>query len=283
MTLASPDVADLSDDLDAELASNSIVDPRTVPARFSNLKAMAASALHYHQACQTNNEQTLAMRFGAGVHALVLGTPYVVWHGKDRRAKGYKDFAAYHADVPILTLKEDAAAQSLASAIMRHPLAYPLLFGYDATIEQQIEWSWMGKACTSRPDSRQGSKLLADLKTTQCADPVRFGRDAIWRGYHAQLAYYAMAIEHLTGSQPNDLYIVAVESKRPHAITVMQVSDEARDQGMRLCRTWFERLLVCEHSNVWPAYSESIVRLDPLGDDLNITIGGIALNDEEQP
>lgn len=275
-------VVDLSEELETEIATNSIVDPRTVPARFSNLKHMARSALHYWDSVQSDRESTIAMRFGRGVHAMVLGQPYIVWPGKDRRAKGYKEFAKEHADKEIMTRKEHVVASGLSQAILRHPIAAPLLFDYSSVIEEQIAWSWMGKACTSRPDSRQASSILVDLKTTQCAEPVKFERDAMWRAYHAQLAYYEMAIEHLTGTSPKDSYIVAVESKRPYAITVLKLTDEAREQGRKLCRLWFERLLVCEQSNSWPAYTESICRFDVPDNDFNVTIDGVAFNEDSE-
>lgn len=272
-------VAELSDDLDTELATNSIVDPRTVPVRFSRLKNLARSGLHYYDSVQSDTESTIAMRFGSGVHAMVLGDPFIVWPGKDRRAKGYKEFAAQHADKAIMTRAESAVATSIFSALTSHPLAGPLLFSAGATFEQTIEWDWMGRACTSRPDSRTGSEILVDLKTTQCAEPSKFERDAVFRGYHAQLAFYEMAIAHLTGSPPKDSYIVAVESKRPYAVTVLRLTDEARDHGQRLCRGWFERLRVCEASNAWPGYSESIVPLGLLDGDINITIDGIPFDE----
>jgi hypothetical protein len=275
-------VAELSDELESELAANSIVDPRTVPVRFSALKHMARSALHYHDAIQSDREQTIAMRFGAGVHAMVLDQPFVVWHGKDRRAAGYKEFAAAHTHVPILTRKEHDVAHALATAILQHPIAAPLLFDAGAILEQQIAWQWGDRACTSRPDSRRGSEILVDLKTTQCAEPGKFERDASFRGYHAQLAFYELAIEHATGTAPRESFVVAVESKRPHAITVLRLTDEARDAGQRLCRTWFERLLVCEASNTWPAYSESVCQLGVIDGDYGITIDGVAFT-EEQP
>jgi hypothetical protein len=271
---------DLSEDLVDELAASSIVDPRTVPVRFSRLKNIARSALHYWDSVQSDNDPTIAMRFGSGVHAMVLGEPFIVWPGKDRRAKGYKEFAVEHADKAIMTRSEASIATALFSAITAHPLAGPLLFGEGAIMEQQIEWQWMGRDCTSRPDSRIGSEVLIDLKTTQSAEPAKFERDAVYRGYHAQLAFYELAIEYSTGSRPKDSYIVAVESKRPYAITVLRLTDEARDHGLRLCRTWFERLRVCEESNVWPGYSESVCPLGLLDGDINITIDGIPFNEE---
>lgn len=242
------------------------VDPRTVPVRFSNLKHMARSALHYWDAVQLDREDTLAMRLGRGAHAMVLGEPVIRWSGKTRQGKAWERFKAEHQDKEILNAKEWATAEGIANAIRRHPIAAPLLFEGGAILEQTIEWEWLGRRCTSRPDSRRGSSIVTDLKTTQSADPERFRFDALKRAYHAQLAFYGLATQHLTGKAPDELYAVAVESKRPHAVTVLRLTDEARTAGEKMCRAWFERLLTCEASDHWPAYSDAIVTFDAPGE-----------------
>lgn len=251
------------------------VDPRTVPVRFSNLKHMAASALHYLDAVQTDRDDTIAMRFGRGTHALIFGQPVVKWDGKTRNGKVWDAFKATNAHAEIMNVKEWAAAESIASALRNHSLAAPLLFDHGAVHEEQIAWEWLGRACTSRLDMHRPG-VLVDLKTTKCADPVRFERDAYWRGYHAQLAFYSLAYRHKYGESPAASYIVAVESKRPHAIVVMHVPPAALEVGEMQCRGWFERLLACEASNAWPGYSESVVefRLPSEASPPNITIDG---------
>jgi hypothetical protein len=274
--IATQIVADLSTKLTAELAANEspapapeerkFIDPRTIPVRFSSLKHIARSALHYLDAVQLDRDDTLAMRIGRGGHALTLGMPAIKWTGgksgkapRNPKNKEWQKFQKQHADKEILSESEWAKAEGIANAIRRHPIASELLFTGDTVLEQQIVWEYLGRKCTSRPDARRGSEFVADLKTTQCAEPEKFKRDALWRGYNAQLAFYAAAAEYLTGVHINDLYVIAVESKRPFAITVLRLDDEARIAGERLYRGWFERLLVCEASNYWPAYTDSIV------------------------
>lgn len=250
---------ELADQLEANEVERQFVDPRTVPVRFSNLKHIARSPLHYLDAVQVDRDDTLAMRLGRGAHAMVLGMPVVKWTGKTRQGKAWDAFRAEHepAGVEILNTKEWTTAEGIANAIRRHPIAAPLLFE-GATLEETIEWEWLGRKCTSRPDSRRGGAIVTDLKTTQCAEPAKFSRDAMFRGYNAQLAFYGLAVQHLTGRAPDDLYVVAVESKRPFAITVLRIDDDARLQGEKLCRLWMERLLTCEASNAWPAYTDAI-------------------------
>lgn len=247
-------LADQIDEPDAVPA----VDPRTIPVRFSRLKHMALSPLHYWDACQADRDDTLAMRLGRGTHAMVLGEPVVCYPGR-RVGKAWEQFAARHEGSEILNEREWDVAAGISRNILRHPIAVELLLGPEVTREQTIEWAWMGRACTSRPDARLGGRIVTDLKTTRCAEPYRFQRDATSMGYPAQLAFYAMATAAVTGQDVEELYVVAVESKRPYAVTVLRLEDEARLAGMQQCRLWFERLLQCEAADDWPAYTGAVV------------------------
>lgn len=244
------------------------IDPRTIPVRFSNLRHIARSPLHYLDAVQEDREDTLAMRLGRGAHALVLGVPVVKWPGKQRRGKTWAAFQAEHEGAEILNEGEWEQAANMADAIRRHPIASELLLADSVVREHAFEWTWLKRRCSSRPDARASDgRAVTDFKTTKNADPERFQRDAAFRAYNAQLAFYGLAVEHLTGRQPEDLYVVAVESKRPYPVTVLRLADSAREQGEKLCRVWMERLLVCEASNHWPAYTESIVDFTVPDDD----------------
>lgn len=257
------------------LDARPIIDPRTVRVRFSRLRCMAASALHYWQAVQDDRPDTIAMRFGRGVHALVLGTPVIRWTGKTRQGKAWEAFKARHADKEILNTKEWDRAHGIFEAIRRHPIANDAIFGNDAILEETIDWSFGGRACTSRPDSRTGVERLVDLKTTRCAEPTKFERDAMWRGYPAQFSFYGHAIRDRFGAFPRESLCVAVEPVKPFAITVLELTPNALNQGEKMWRLWWEKLMVCEASNAWPAYTDSIVKLDvPTDDDFAITIGG---------
>ncbi|TXH41047.1 MAG: hypothetical protein E6Q97_38585 [Desulfurellales bacterium] len=263
-------IAALTAELSLELEQNAapvVVDPRTLAVRFSNLKHIAKSPLHYYDAVQTDRDDTLAMRLGRGAHAMVLGEPVIQYPGR-RAGAAWEAFKAEHADKEILNAKEWHIASSVNAAIRRHPDAQRLLLGSEVVREQQITWEWLGRRCTSRPDARAfNASFLCDLKTTQCADPEKFWRDAMWRGYHAQLAFYALAVRHATGVEPSDLFVMAVESKRPYAVTVLRLDDSARIAGEKMCRLWMERLLACEASNAWPAYTDAVVTVSALDND----------------
>jgi hypothetical protein len=231
------------------------------PCRFSWLKAMALSPLHCAHSAEKGWEQSLAMRMGSAVHAILFGQPYALWSGKVRNGKAWEAFQEEHHDALILNARELAEAQGVASAVEQHKEASRLLFADDAVIEQRIHWKTLGRECAGTPDVRAGGYIV-DLKTTKCADPQRFIRDATFRAYHAQLAWYLDGVLQAGLGTPAEAYIVAVESTPPHPVTVLKLTDNAIDQGRRMCRVWLERLLACERANHWPGYVESVVDFD---------------------
>lgn len=271
------DVESLSAELRDELAESSrrrIIDPRTVPVRFSRLKKFSQSAAHYFAACQFDDSDSLAMRIGRGTHALLFGAPLVVWPQR-RQGKAWDSFEAANAGKEILTTSEHAKALGMANAIRRHSLAAPLLFN-GTVLEREIHWNVEGRRCQGTPDC-VGPGRVVDLKTAQTSEPDRFTRKATWMSYHAQLAWYQDGLELAGKQRPEECYIVAVESSEPYAVTVLRLTERTLDQGRRLSRLWWERLRVCEASNEWPAYTQSIVEFDLPDNDAD----GLIIDGEE--
>lgn len=272
-------VEDLSSELASQLETNEaeriVVDPATVPLRFSRLRHMSASALHYWQSVQDDKDDTIAMRFGRGVHALVLGTPVIRWPGKTRQGKAWESFKAQHSDKEILNTKEWDRAHGIYDAIRRHPIACDLVFGAGAVREELIEFEMNGRKCTSRPDVRFDADVLVDLKTTRCAEPRKFSRDATFRGYHAQFSFYGRALRERFGAFPKESLCVAVETVKPFPITVLELKADDLNAGEKMWRLWFEQVLVCEAAGRYPAYTDVIERLEVVdAEDVSLVIGG---------
>jgi hypothetical protein len=207
------------------------------------------------------------------VDTAVLGGPSMVVYDGTRRGKAWDEFKAAHDGAEIVTATEAAVAAPVIEAVMRHEHAMHLLGS--GTVKRRINWSWLGRECSGEPDV--AGQYLVDLKTTRCAEPGRFTRDAIWRGYHAQLAWYRNGMLLSGLEPPTELFIVAVETSAPYPVTVLRLTERAIEQGERLCRVWMERLLACEATNEWPGYVQSSVDLDVPDDDLELTFG----DDEE--
>lgn len=275
-----PEVEQMSAELRDELAANDVrrmSDPREQPVRFSHLKSMGMSAAHCLNSFRNDERrESLAMRVGSGSHALMFGQQVVTYPGKVRRGKDYDAFKSCNPSAIILSAKEMMKAQSIALALRSHPRARELMHAPGVIYERTILWEQNGRRRRSTPDALVPGKYIIDLKTTRCAEPGKFARDAARMAYHGQLADYRDAVEATTGHRL-PCYIIAVESEAPYNVSVMPLTDRALDKGQALVRLWFERLRACEDSGSWPGYCEAETPFDVPDDDF----AGLVFGDEE--
>lgn len=237
------------------------------PVHFSTLKHMARSPAHYRAAVLAPRESTPAMRLGTSVHAVVLGQPYVIWHGASRRGKEWDAFEAKHATSLILSEDEYQRALWCADALSNNRDAASLLRGAH---EVECEWTAFGRRAAGRLDVL-GDGYVTDLKTASSAHPETFVRAGLRLAYHAQLAWYLDGVRMPAGRG----FIVAVEPSPPFAVTVFELSPRCLDEGRKLIRMWMEQLAQCESANEWPEYAQSIVPFDvPDHDEPTLIIDG---------
>ena len=241
-----------------------MIDPRSLPCRYSALKQFAQSPLHYWNAMQGSYEESLSMRLGSGAHALLFDTPLVVWEGKTRNGKAWDSFKEEHADTLILSQSELAKAEAMRGALRGNRLAMSVLFGPGMVHEQRIDWEWNGRAYRSTPDGASKT-VLADLKCLRSSKPD----DVMWQSkkaaYHAQAAMYRRALNE-RGASIGDCFLVVVENKAPHPVTVMRFTPMALEQGERSLVFWDEQRRACEDANEYPGYVQSVVDLDLPGE-----------------
>lgn len=264
-------VIDLSSRLAMELAANDEdskrIDPATVPLRFSTLKMFAQSPLHYWYAVQNGYDETLSMRIGSGAHAILFGQPYTVWTGKVRNGKAWDAFEADHAGELILNARELEQAQAIANSVRSHATASRLLFTPGTFVEQRIDWEWQGRKFRSTPDAANRTTCI-DLKCLRSADPDKVMWQSSKMFYHAQAALYRRALNS-TGHSIKENYLIVVENKPPHPVTVLRFTDTALEMGDRSCALWMEKLRNCEIGGVYPSYTQTIVDLELPGNGLD--------------
>jgi hypothetical protein len=275
------------DDVEAALEEQQVDAPvaastRDNPLRYSVLKEMKKSAEHARAAALRQSDgPSLAMRLGSGCHALTFGTPeVVVFEGKQRRGKEWTAFEKEHPGKVILNKKEFAKAKGMADSIKSHPVASRVLFAKDSILEQRIDWEWNGRKWRSTPDMRS-FRTCGELKTSRCADPDWFWRDALRMSYHVQQAIYRRAIHQLTGVKPRDIYIFVVESVYPYVVTPFQLSERSLEHGDMLAQRWHEEFLRCEETGKWPGYTDGIAELDvyEIEDESEMAVARVMAND----
>lgn len=246
----------------AHAESKPLVDPRTLPVRFSRLKQFSLSAAHYLHSCQGEIHDSLALRMGSGVHAGLFEDRPLVCYDGIRSGKVWDRFERKQDPrAVILNAREHAIATGIVKSVRKHERAMQLLFD-GTTREHTFEWQFCGRGCRSTPDAYVAGVRNVDLKSTRTAEPRRFARDAIARHYHAQMAFYAEALQEHTGKLHGEDYLVAVENVAPYNVVVWRLTDRTMEIGARMCRLWFEQLLGCEASGHYPGYVESDVDLE---------------------
>ncbi len=165
------------------------------------------------------------------------------------------------AGVVLVSKEQHDRAHAIANAIKANEVAQRVLFAPKAECEKRIDWTWNGRAWRSTPDARM-FRVLAELKTTRCAQPDVFRWDVQRMGYHAQLAIYRHAIEQAEGWKPRDVYLFAVETTPPYVVVPYKLSERSLEHGWRKAQEWHARWLECEAKGEWPGYTTGVEELD---------------------
>lgn len=273
-----PEALKISGDLRDELAAGKVIDPRTVPVRFHHLRAMAQSAAHAWHAFQGSEDETLSMRLGAGVHALLLGQPVVVWdqpaakgEGKaPRNGKAWDAFQKEHRGATILNRTEHDRASRVADAFRANAHAELLLTSPGSVYERTILWTQDGRTRRTTPDI-SAPVFVGEVKTTRSADPRWFRRDCRKLAYHAQVADQCLAIEADSGRRPDEAFIIAVETDPPYVVQVFRLTTQDLAHGENLCRRWMAALLEAEKANAWGGYADGVVDIGIQSEELEQT------------
>lgn len=235
---------------------------------WSDLKVIEQSPAHFRWRLENKPPvQTPSMRYGSLLHCLVLGGKFVSYPG-ERRGNAWKDFEAANEGAFIVTQKELGRCLEASRQVLSDPVAGPYLRG-----DKEREWKaqMFGRACGGRIDV-SGKTFTVDLKFTRTTDPAKLQRQALQMGWHAQIAWY-MEARRALGEDPGEGVLVAIESKEPHPVTVMRLTERCLLEGAKQNRLWLERLQACEEADHWPGYVQAPIPLDVV-EDANILVFG---------
>jgi hypothetical protein len=245
------------------------VQTETPRLRFSQLKLMSQSAMHYQYRLEHELKSTPAMIKGSAVHAVIAGTGRVVEYTLTKTKQGptWEKFEAEHEGAYIFSPAQYRSVNGMAEAVLKHTEACELLMRH-THVEETIHFDYCGRPCRTTPDAWASDRVV-ELKTSMTSEPEQFMRHAQRMHYHGQLAFHLHGVaakldgaQSLEDAPARDAYIVAVEATAPHPVTVLRLSAQAIDLGARAVRLWFERLRSCEASNAWPPYAQSIIEWD---------------------
>ena len=226
----------------------------------SGLDQFRKSPAHFRawQDGTTKNESSPALEFGTAVHMAILepelfALNYTLFTG-DRRNKDGK--MAYEAVIASgktpLNQEQWDNITGAAAAVHAHPAAAPLLNGIQT--EVSCFDSWNGVKVKARIDGLAKDYII-DVKTTQDASPVAFGKSCAQFRYHVQAAWY----QRITGV--NRFIFIAVEKEAPYGVACYELDEQAISLGHIIIEEQLRTYVECEQLNSWPCYSSHIQSL----------------------
>ena len=233
------------------------------------LSDLAVSAAHY-KARRLDAPTFPAAALGSAVHALVLeperavtdvltAPTEVLGKSGSKNTNAYRDWAAAQAPgAMILSADEYDAAQYTRDSVLAHPIAAELLQGGSA--ECSMFWTdGMGQRRKCRPDYLS-TRGYVDLKTTICAKPEVFGKQAANLHYHWSAAW-TVDIGHGLASVLSDYYFIAVEKTAPWAVCVFSTPQDLVDLAREEIAPLYHLYRACVEYDTWPSYSQDIETL----------------------
>lgn len=230
---------------------------------FSDLKKIADSGVQYIHGLSRRFEPTRAMLIGTGVHHIVLGkrptSKVAFFPGEKRVGNEWKAFAAAHPDHDILTKPESDEAEAIATAVLTDPVAREYLDGGE--YEVPLTWEDSGIRCsTSGVDivQRQHNRI-GDLKTTNTTEIEKWQRQAFSFSYHCQMAWYRRGCRANGIDCSGGMFVLGVDTKAPHEVVVLEMSEDLIDLGERTVSLWMEKLKVYIDSRQFPGRAQSPV------------------------
>ena len=205
--------------------------------------------------------QKLAM-FRA-VHTLVLEPSqweleYAIYSGRrDKRTKAYQAFLSLNEGKTVLTPDEYSQAMDISAAVLAHPWVVELLEDGDTYTEGPMFWEDIDAGeCKGKADILHSSPsrgiILADLKTFATTDGRAIARQGGLSGWHLQAAHYLAGAQAMFGDLPASAFLIGVEAKAPHDVTVAQWSPDTLRAAEAERRGLLMRLRECVSAERWP-------------------------------
>lgn len=212
-------------------------------------------------------EEKAAFDLGRAAHKAMTGKggPVVVVDAKDWRTKAAQEArdAAYAAGATPLLAEQAVQVRTFVQAARRqmreHGIGDPFEGGEN---EMSLIWRqddvW-NRAMVDTLDTF--ARVQTDLKTSHdYADPARWIRRSMEYGLDIRAAHYLDGTAAIYGA--GWVYrCVVVETKFPHALSVVELDAETIDLGRRklaYARDLWRRSL---DTGVWPAWSHAVVRV----------------------
>lgn len=241
--------------------------------RWSKLRNMRKSPLHYKHALSGVDEDTTALRTGSALHTLVFepelyDSRFTVYRASKAKGEGAKKnweaFQEANKDKTILDADEELRALGMADAIAKSS-ARQYIAPSRGRAEIPLTWTdaRTGLLCKCRLDFVTLDSLALDLKSTRSGEQRNFGRQAWNLGYFHQAYFYSLGLAAVTGRKAEDIpfLFVAVESDAPHDAALFEICQETQYAAKEEVDALMDRLVECQSRDKWPGRYEKIEML----------------------
>ena len=226
------------------------------------------SALNPERDPEDDEEETEALRIGRAAHLLllepalfhaqVIARPPMFDSWRTNAAKAWRAEKQLEG-FTVLNPDEMQRIAGIANALRAHPLFAEGIL--DGDIERSLIWKDQktGVWLKARPDAiPRGSNVFGDLKCVKDASDRALHRMVFWdRQYDMQMALGGIGMRILTGRRVEEHVLVAVESKKPHAIAVRPIHEAAILEAEACLRFAVDRFARCWEEKRWPSYEDS--------------------------
>lgn len=209
-----------------------------------------------------------AFDFGHAAHSLVLGVgaDIVTVDAENWRTKAAREAqeSAYAEGKTPLLIAEYARVQDMAAALLEHSIASALLDPSRGTPEQSLFWDDERHGMQRRarldwlPHATDGRMILADYKSTVCAEPRRVAKSMADFRYHQQAAWYVDGVKALGLAEDVAFVFVFQEKTAPYLVTVVEPDVEALRIGRLLNDRALEVFAECIATDTWPGYTSDV-------------------------
>lgn len=170
-----------------------------------------------------------------------------------------KDAKAWQRDTKregftVMTPSDMERVAGVAAALEQHPWHKDGILGGLVETSMVTKDSKTGIWIKSRPDSIPDDQTFTDLKVCADAHPKTVARAIRDHGYDMQLALAGISMFNLTQQTIDTMWLVCVESKRPHAIHVASLSPTALHWARIKLRKALDVMAECLESGYWPSF-----------------------------
>lgn len=248
----------------------------------STIKRAAKSMAHLrHTQTQPPDPPSDAMVLGSAMHTLLFEPHrfdelYVAQPDSIsvRRGKLWESFCVENADKSILRPSDMPKLLDMVKRIEAVGVARDSIAACEGMYEVSLVWRdpSTGILCKARPDGLMGGAEWDDPKgprkhlsfKTSGVDvgPESFPRQFFNMMYHVSDAWYCWGLDCL-GRPDGDLFgcrVVAVEPGDV-GVAVYDVDDQTLGAGRQLFRHWLDIYNQCLRDDVWPGYSDTVMKL----------------------